>query len=73
MSLKSFDLPTQTLIAIVYLCWLADGNTIKDMQIRKTSLQGYMSAVCDYSINACGRDICLDPDPYAHYTKWKQH
>ena len=73
VSLKSFDLATQTLIAIVYLCWLADGNTIKDMQVRKTSLQGYMSAVRDYSLNVCGRDICLDPDPNAHYTKWKQH
>ena len=73
LSLKRYSNETQTLTAIIYLCWLAEGNTINNQLVTKSSLQGYMAAVRDYSQQSCGRDICLDPDPNKDKKEWTTH
>ena len=36
-------------------------------------MEGYLTAVTKYSINVCGRDITLDPDPRLPQSQWKTH
>ena len=68
-----YNAGTQTTIAIVYASLLSSGATIKGLVTRKSSLCGYMDAVAQYSIEACGRDITLDPDPKTDPLNWKKH
>ena len=41
--------------------------------VTKSLLQGYMSAVRNFSQHSCGRDICLDPDPNKDKKDWTTH
>ena len=70
VTLKSYPLPTQTLIAIIYLSYLSEGETCNNLIVRKPTLKGYMDAVTQYSLFYVGRDICLDPDPTVPTSQW---
>ena len=60
------------MIAIVYALLLSSSATIKGLVIRKSSLCGYMDAVAQYSVEACGCNITLDPNPKTDPAKWKK-
>ena len=65
VSLSTYEPATQTLTAIVYLCHLADGGSILQVDCRRSTLEGYMIAVRTYGLlpENAARDILLDPDP----------
>ena len=75
VTLRAYTLATQTLIALHYLIDLADGMTIKDMKVRKTTLEGYMRAVSGYTLmpEVVGRDVRLEPEAYVDPSRWKTH
>ena len=74
-TLRSYNEPTQTLIAIHYLMDLADGMTINDIKVRKSTLVGYMDAAKHYAMptNRAGRDITLEPKLFTDPSQWVTH
>ena len=69
----NYDLGIQILIVIVFTLLLLDGATIKGLIPQKGTMEGYLTAVTKYSINVCGQDITLDPDPRLPQSQWKTH
>lgn len=75
ITLSSYDDATQTLIAVMYLADLADGNTYKNTKVMKTTLEGYMKAMATYTQlpENAGRDIRREPEPHKAPYQWKEH
>ena len=57
VTLSSYTPYSQTLNTIVFLIFLPEGYTCKDISIRKLTLQGYMRGVTLYSMTDCDCNI----------------
>ena len=74
-TLRAYDAATQTLIVMMYLAALADGNTHKNAKVMKTTLKGYMSAMAAYTplLEHAGRDIRREPEASKALHQWHEH
>ena len=72
VTLRSYDEPTQTLIAIHYLIELADKMTYKNTRVRKSTLESYMKEMATYAqiLQNAGRDIRREPVYDVDPCKW---
>jgi len=75
ITLRSYDESTQTLIAIMYLAELADGQTCKNVKVMQTTLEGYMKAMAHYTRlpENAGRDIRREPQENKAPYQWEEH
>ena len=69
ITLRSYDLQTQTLIAVMYLAKLAEGDTIS------RTLKGYMTAMATYTLvsDNVGYNIGKELETHKYVYQWKIH